>query len=174
MNAPSKPLRQRSQAGAVVNEPTYQIEEVAERLGMTKRTLRYYEERGLLSPAARTEGGYRLYSDADIQRLERIKELRDLLGFSLAEISELIQADEERSALVAAYRQEADPAAKLARLAELDALTRRQLDLVRSKIAGLERMRSRLEEKLTHYDEHRKELERLRATNESPEPSPRP
>jgi DNA-binding transcriptional MerR regulator len=170
MDAPSKPSRQRPQAGSA-HEPVYQIEEVAERLGMTKRTLRYYEERGLLSPAARTEGGYRLYSDADIQRLERIKELRDLLGFSLAEIGELIQADEERGMLVEAYRQEADPAGKLARLAELDALTRRQLDLVRSKIAGLERMRNRLEEKLAHYEQHRQELEQLLGGGQASDPS---
>jgi len=171
MDAPPKTSRQRPSSGEDVNEPTYQIEEVAERLGMTKRTLRYYEERGLLSPAARTEGGYRLYSNADIQRLERIKELRDLLGFSLAEIGDIIHADEEKDLLAAAYRQEVDPAAKLARLDELDALTRRQLDLVRSKIAGLECMRDRLEEKLAHYDKHRRELERMRAATDRSEPS---
>ena len=65
------------------------IEQVAARTGLTKRTLRYYEEIGLLPPPTRTEGGYRLYSEADVQQLERIKRLKDLLGFSLAEIARM-------------------------------------------------------------------------------------
>src|SRR5215469_3736762 len=55
------------------NEPAsccYSIEHVATRTGLTKRTLRYYEEVGLLPPAERTEGNYRRYSEADVQRLE--------------------------------------------------------------------------------------------------------
>src|SRR6185437_16398876 len=72
------------------------IEQVAARTGLTKRTLRYYEEIGLLEPSTRTEGGYRLYREADIEHLERIKRLRDLLGFSLAEIREIAEAEEQR------------------------------------------------------------------------------
>ena len=54
------------------------IEQVSARTGLTKRTLRYYEEIGLLAPPTRTEGGYRLYSQDDIQHLERIKRLKDV------------------------------------------------------------------------------------------------
>ncbi|MGZ3608756.1 MAG: helix-turn-helix domain-containing protein, partial [Ktedonobacteraceae bacterium] len=61
----------------------FTIEQVSARTGLTKRTLRYYEEVELLPPTGRTEGNYRRYSEEDIQRLERIKKLRDLLGFSL-------------------------------------------------------------------------------------------
>src|SRR5437667_9100605 len=74
----------------------YTIEQVATRTGLTKRTLRYYEEVGLLPPTDRTEGNYRRYSGSDIERLERIKKLRDLLGFSLSDIRELLEADDER------------------------------------------------------------------------------
>src|SRR5690349_9607142 len=88
--------------------PTYTIEQVATRTGLTKRTLRYYEEVGLLPPTDRTEGNYRQYSEADIQRIERIKELRDLLGFSLADIRQLLEAEEERDLIKQAYRQEVD------------------------------------------------------------------
>ncbi len=63
-----------------------QIGEAADRSGLTQRTLRYYEEKGLLKPPSRMDGGFRLYSGEDIERIERIKELRDLLGFSLADI----------------------------------------------------------------------------------------
>ena len=67
-----------------------QIGEVAEQLGLTPRTLRYYEEIGLLAPPSRMEGGFRLYSAADIVRLENIVQLKRLLGFSLAEIKQVV------------------------------------------------------------------------------------
>jgi DNA-binding transcriptional MerR regulator len=65
------------------------IQEVASELGLTTRSIRYYEELGLLSPAARSEGSYRLYDASDVDRLRFIKGLRDDAGFSLAEISQL-------------------------------------------------------------------------------------
>src|SRR5437588_10464672 len=108
----------------------YTIEQVASRTGLTKRTLRYYEEVGLLPPTGRTEGNYRRYSEADIQRLEGIKNLRDLLGFSLADIRTLLAADDERGHIKAAYKQETDVAAKLAQLDRSDELIRRQLHLI--------------------------------------------
>src|SRR6059058_707764 len=94
----------------------FTIEQVATRTGFTKRTLRYYEEVGLLPPAGRTEGNYRRYSEADIQRIERIKELRNLLGFSLSDIRQLLQAEEERGLIKMAYRQETDADGKIAQL----------------------------------------------------------
>src|SRR3989304_3948597 len=74
-------------------EPHLQIGEVAERTGLTQRTLRFYEEKGLLKPPTRMEGGFRLYSEADVQRLQQIKRLQQLLGFSLAEIKEMVDAE---------------------------------------------------------------------------------
>src|SRR2546427_9726039 len=107
----------------------YTIEQVATRTGLTKRTLRYYEEVGLLTPTDRTEGNYRRYSEMDIQRLERIKKLRDLLGFSLAEIRELLNADDERGQIKVAYRQETEASAKISQLDRADELIRSQLHL---------------------------------------------
>ena len=72
------------------------IQEVASELGLTTRSIRYYEELGLLSPAARTEGDYRLYDASDIERLQFIKELRDDAGFSLAEIGQLLEDEAAR------------------------------------------------------------------------------
>jgi len=139
-------------------QPKYRIEQVAERLQTTKRTLRYYEEIGLLPPAGRTEGGYRLYSDEDIARLERIQRLKDLLGFSLAEIRELLQSDDERGVLKVAFRQETDPAVKLKQIEEFERLNHRQLALVEHKIAGLEQMRQDILLRLEHNKDHRHEL----------------
>jgi MerR family transcriptional regulator, repressor of the yfmOP operon len=139
-------------------QPPYTIEQVATRTGLTKRTLRYYEEVGLLPPTGRTEGNYRLYTDDDIQRLERIKELRDLLGFSLADIRQLLQADDERIHIKEAFRQETDAAAKVAQLDRSDELIHRQLHLIEQKLSGLEQMRATLLAKLERHQSARKEL----------------
>ncbi len=138
--------------------PKYRIEQVADRLQTTKRTLRYYEEIGLLPPAERTEGGYRLYSEDDIARLERIQRLKDLVGFSLAEIRELIQADDERGLVRAAFRNETDPAVKLKHLEDAERLNRQQLAVVEHKIAGLEQMRQDILRRLAHNAEHKRAL----------------
>ncbi|GAC1456246.1 MAG: hypothetical protein PVS3B3_01640 [Ktedonobacteraceae bacterium] len=129
----------------------YTIEQVATRTSMTKRTLRYYEEVGLLVPTGRTEGNYRRYSEEDVQRLERIKELRDLLGFSLTDIRELIHAEEERDHIKVAYRQETEISAKQAQLDRADALIHGQLVLIEEKITALEQMRASLYTKLERH-----------------------
>jgi len=84
-----------------------QIGEVAERTGVTQRTLRFYEERGLLKPPSRLEGGFRLYSEDDVRRVEQIKRLQSLLGFTLAEIKEMVEANEVKMQLRATYRKDA-------------------------------------------------------------------
>src|SRR5947199_10810313 len=94
----------------------YTIEQVATRTGLTKRTLRYYEEVGLLPPTGRTEGNYRRYNEEDIERLERIKKLRHLLGFTLADIRKLLNAEDEREQIKVAYQHETETAAKIAQL----------------------------------------------------------
>ena len=81
-------------SSTIRDEAFFQIGEAADRSGLTQRTLRYYEEKGLLRAPSRMEGGFRLYSEEDIERLERIKELKDLLGFSLADIKEMMEAVE--------------------------------------------------------------------------------
>ena len=67
-----------------------QIGEVAERVGLSLRTVRYYEEVGLLSPTGRTQGGFRLYSDEDVERLRVLKGMKPL-GLSLEEVRELME-----------------------------------------------------------------------------------
>jgi DNA-binding transcriptional MerR regulator len=138
--------------------PLYTIEQVATRTGMTKRTLRYYEEIGLLPPTGRTEGNYRRYSEADVQRLERIKKLRDLLGFSLNDIRKLLQDDDEREQIRLAYRQETDAEAKIAQLDRADELIRDQLRMIEQNITGLEQMRQSLLARLEQHEYTRNDL----------------
>lgn len=144
---------------AIEGPSLFTIEQVAAQTGLTKRTLRYYEEVGLLPPTGRTEGNYRRYTQEDIQRLERIKNLRNLLGFSLADIREILQAEDERHQLKVAYHQETEAAGKLARLDRVDETIRQQLERIEQKIAGLEQMRASLLEKLTNHQRTRKDLQ---------------
>ncbi len=80
-----------------------QIGEVADRVGLSLRTVRYYEEQGLLTPEARTAGGFRLYSDDQVDRLALIKQMKPL-GFTVQEMRELLDA---RDALRATGEREA-------------------------------------------------------------------
>ncbi|MEO7002988.1 MAG: MerR family transcriptional regulator, partial [Ktedonobacterales bacterium] len=125
---------------------------------LTKRTLRYYEEIGLLAPPTRTEGGYRLYSAQDVQHLLRIKRLRDLLGFSLAEIREIAELEEYREQAKAAWEHTTEPQSRLDALNSAEEVTRRHLHMVEEKLAGLEEMRHALGERLGHYEHTRADL----------------
>ena len=69
----------------------HHIGQVAERVGISLRTVRYYEEQGLLVPEARTTGGFRLYSDDQIERLSLIKQMKQL-GFTIDETRALLRA----------------------------------------------------------------------------------
>ena len=151
-------VKDRPQAENNAHEQFYTIEQVANRTGLTKRTLRYYEEVGLLPPTGRTEGNYRRYTEEDLQRLEQIKKLRDLLGFSLSDIRALLDAEDERGQIKEAFRQETEAAAKLCQLDRADELIQQQLQLVELKIDGLEQMRVALLNKLERHRQIRKEL----------------
>jgi DNA-binding transcriptional MerR regulator len=70
--------------------PLAQIGEVAERLGLSLRTLRHWEEVGLIVPSARTEGGFRLYSSDDVARLEIVMRMKPL-GLNLSEVRRLLE-----------------------------------------------------------------------------------
>ena len=98
-----------------------QIGEVAERIGLSLRTIRYYEEVGLAAPSARSEGGFRLYAEDDVERLRVIMQMKPL-GFSLEEMRELLElldaGDAADQARVTAFREQA---------AERVATLRRQL-----------------------------------------------
>lgn len=68
-----------------------QIGEVAERVGLSLRTVRYYEEMELLVPETRSEGGFRLYTEEQVDRLALIKQMKPL-GFSVQEMRDVVLA----------------------------------------------------------------------------------
>lgn len=130
----------------------HQIGEAAERTGLTQRTLRYYEEKGLLGKPQRMDGGFRLYSEDDLGRLERIKEMRDLLGFSLADIKEMLEADDVRVQIKAEWRRDADAAEKAARIRRAREATLAQVALIDEKTTRMTAMRDELAERIARYD----------------------
>nr|WP_230415867.1 MerR family transcriptional regulator [Micromonospora tarapacensis] len=74
-----------------------QIGEVAERTGLSLRTIRYYEEVGLIVPSARSQGGFRLYTDADVDRLQVVKRMKPL-EFTLEQMRDLLAIVDRLSA----------------------------------------------------------------------------
>jgi DNA-binding transcriptional MerR regulator len=116
------------------------IQEAAAEVGLTARSVRYYEEMGLLRPAARSEGDYRLYDPTDLERLRFIKGLRDDAGFSLAEIAQLLEDEAARERGHAAFHATTDPAERKRILCERVASFDRQIETLERKIGRLQAM----------------------------------
>lgn len=118
------------EAGRPTGGSHVHIGEVASRTGLSHRTIRYYEEMGLLTPSARTEGGFRLYDEAGIERLLLIKPMKPL-GFSVEQMRQLLDAldtlaDPESAGRTAARAQvDAIHDEALTRVAELKEATAR-------------------------------------------------
>ena len=127
------------------------IQEVAAEVGATTRAIRYYEEIGLLRPAARSEGDYRLYDQSDLERIRHIRELRDTAGFSLAEIAQLIEDEDVRATNRAAFRATEDPTAR-------GALLRDSITRVERAIAILRAKEERLHDMVTETEARRERL----------------
>ena len=135
------------------------IQEVAASLGLTTRAIRYYEEVGLLEPAARSEGAYRLYDEDDVERLRFIKGLRDDAGFSLAEIGRMLEDEVARTRNRTRFRTTRDETERRAIVD--DALVRvdRQIESLRAKQARLGEMIEEAEARREHLLTHIAELE---------------
>jgi MerR family transcriptional regulator, repressor of the yfmOP operon len=122
------------------------IGEVARLTDTTPRTIRYYEEIGLL-PAAkdRARGSHRTYREEDVERLQEVLRLKDLLGLTLDELGELMTAEEARAALRREWRSGVeDPVRRREILEESLSYIDRQLGLVRRRRDEI----ARLEEEL--------------------------
>jgi len=138
-----------------------QIGEVAQRTGVTQRTLRFYEEKGLLRPPSRMDGGFRLYSEEDVKRVEHIRRLQDLLGISLAEIKEMVDADQVLRELRSQYRPESAIAEKLNQLQKATAVTEAQFAIVKQKTEQMREMETHLTERLRLFTRWKQELDEL-------------
>lgn len=123
------------------------IGEVAERTGLSLRTIRHYDDVGVVRPSARSQGGFRLYTEADVDRLLLIKRMKPL-DFSLEEIKDLLSVLDE---LDAAPEDERARAELLRRLDEYyTSAAERSADL-RKKLTAAEEFAQRLGEQRDHY-----------------------
>jgi DNA-binding transcriptional MerR regulator len=135
------------------------INEVAAETGLTTRAIRYYEEIGLLAPAARSDGDYRLYDASDLDRLQFIRSLRDDAGFSLTQIGQLLEDDAARERNRERYRQTGDPDERRALVIESRARTQHQIDILEAKAARLATMIDEARARARHLDAHLTELD---------------
>ena len=135
------------------------IQEVAAETGLTTRTIRYYEELGLLEPAARSEGSYRLFDPDDLERLRFIKGLRDDAGFSLAEIGQLLEDDLARVRNRTRFRTTTDQAERRAILDDALGRVDRQVATLQTKIDRLQAMIAEAHARRTHLEDHLSELD---------------
>jgi DNA-binding transcriptional MerR regulator len=142
----------------------FRIGEVAERVGVTARTIRYYVELGLLGTMeARAKGAHRLYAEADIARLEELIRLRNLLGLTLEEIVAVVEAEEARAALRNQWAESASDAERARIVEAAIPLVERQLELVQVRQRTLSEFADELSEKLRSLKKRRSELARKSA-----------
>ena len=132
------------------SEGYFRIGELARQTGVNQRTLRFYEERGLLIPSSRFESGMRLYSSEDVERVHLIRLLQETLGCSLAEIKEMMSV-EGTAVDTSVADKDVSPTYGQSGLKQAVELTRSQLSLISQKAVRLEELREQLEEKLVQY-----------------------
>src|SRR4051812_16880221 len=146
-------------SATAIAPPLRRIQEVAALLGLTTRTIRYYEELGLLEPAGRSGGDYRLFDADDVERLRFIKGLRDDAGFSLAEIGQLLEDEAARARNRARFRTTSDAAERRAIVDDALARVDRQIESLRDKLDRLAAMIDEAEGRRQHLLAHVAEIE---------------
>lgn len=127
------------------------IGKMAELVGVSERTVRYYEEVGLFTPTAHSPGGCRRYCAADVARVSHIRELQQVMGYSLEEIQLILAARDRLAAIKSEWHNGAERQEQLALLAEgmrtLDGFRAR----VRAKADRLERILAELDAAAARY-----------------------
>ncbi|HTA13053.1 MAG TPA: MerR family transcriptional regulator [Solirubrobacteraceae bacterium] len=137
------------------------IGDVARLVGTTPRTIRYYEELGLLPEAPeRPSGQHRIYSDAEVERLREVMRLKSLLGVSLEELRTLLTAEEARAEVRAQLRRDdVDPERRRELLDVALGHIDRQLELVRHRAQELAKLEHELCETRKRVRRKLRELE---------------
>ena len=136
-------------AGAVADDAAERllgIGAAAEKAGVSQRALRYYQQIGLLTPCGCTPGGLRRYSEEDLARVARIRQLQELLGLNLDEIALVLRGEDRLAEIRLAYHDEDTSCA------ERQALVRESLQLQQGLRATVEAKRQGIEGFLTDLD----------------------
>ena len=141
---------------SAVTPSLLRIGTVARRCGVSTRTLRYYEEMGLLRPVDATEGGFRLYDEEVVERVAKIMRLKDVLHFTLDEIRETLEADDQ---IRARHDEHLSAAERIALVEDYLAALDRQQELVLEKRSVLDHVLDELEEQAKRAEARRLELQ---------------
>jgi DNA-binding transcriptional MerR regulator len=121
------------------------IGEVAELTGTTPRTIRYYEEIGLLGAAVdREQGKHRCYTEADVERIREVVRLRDLLGLTLDQLSQLVEAETARAEIRRELGETDEPVRRRDLLRQAQVHIETQLGLVRARLGELNDLQDQL------------------------------
>jgi MerR family transcriptional regulator, repressor of the yfmOP operon len=146
----------RSEEGAPLR-----IGDVAKQTGVTPRTIRYYEEIGLLpAPDSREPGAHRTYAPSDVERLTELIRLKNLLGVSLDGLKDLVEAEDNREALRREWHEGVeDPVRRREILESLDHHAERQLELVRARREEIAALEAELSERRDRIAQRRRELD---------------
>lgn len=140
-----------------MTEAQLRIGVVAERAGVSTRTLRYYEELGLVSPSGYSSGGSRRYVESDLGRVLRIRELQSVMGFDLDEIGDILGAEDRLAELQQEYHRGVSAKRRAAILIEVATLNARTQEKVLAKIAVLQGFEAELDAKAARYVEFAEE-----------------
>lgn len=141
-----------------VIEGALRISDVAAQAGVSPRTLRYYEERGIFRPAVHTAGGERRYQPEAVAELRRILELRDGLGLTLEEVRVFIESERRLDELRSAYRGTDAPEARIGLLEESVVIRRELVARIDAKISQLRPLRKELADNIARKEELLAEL----------------
>ena len=137
---------------------TLRIGEIADRSGVTPRTIRYYEELGLLPRTEREQGKHRVYTEADVERIRELTRLRDLLGLSLEELRSMITAEDVRAEIRRRFHETDSREEQLALLDEAVPQIEAQLALVRRRLTALQELEADLAERRKRIVRRRRDL----------------
>jgi len=159
MTSKPSPPRSSTEAPPPDTTPRLRIGEAAVEADVSTRTLRYYQELGLLTPSGTTVGGARRYSDADVARIQRIRHLQELVGFDLNEIRTVLTAEDRLAAIKREWFEGQSPARKAQLLRECTQINADLQAAVRDKVAGLQDFLCGLEERAALYRRRTAELE---------------
>ncbi|UQD51174.1 MerR family transcriptional regulator [Bacillus methanolicus] len=122
------------------------IDDVAKETELTKRTIRYYEQIGLIEPPERSEKGTRLYTEQDIERLKKVIAAREVLGFSLQELQSFLALEEMIEGHRRDYRNAIDKEQKQQELKEIAAGIREQIDMLEQKMKKMLEWKKKLKQ----------------------------
>ncbi|MCG7380953.1 MerR family transcriptional regulator [Paenibacillus sp. ACRSA] len=124
----------------------YKIDDVAKESGLTKRTIRYYEEIGVMPSPQRTDGGTRLYTWEDITYLKKVVRAKEVLGFSLQELHAYVATSDALNEQRFDYQQTIEVQERIEKLSKMETTLNEQLELIEQKLYSIHAVQSELEE----------------------------